>query len=364
MKILHLTTVHERSDIRIFAKECSTISRMGWDATLMVADGNGNAINGNIKIIDIGKRSKNRIFRVLFNTHKAIFAAIKEKPNFLHFHDPELMLAIWPLLLLRKWLKIKIIYDIHENYRELLKSKAYIPNFMRKAGIGIFKKIEDFICTNVDGLVVPQPSMQKQFSKINPNCVLLQNFVDLTKFNDVSTERSRPILFHAGTLTWARGFQNMIDVANALGDRADFYVAGPIESDQILENLGNLKYLGVLDYDEALDWYKKSNIGIILYNNVGQYYMASAVKCYEYMAAGMPVIMPDFGEWPSFNEESKCGINVNVVDSKKIAQVILYLFENKELYKLKSDEARKYVEANGSWQSIEHRLSNLYMDLS
>lgn len=364
MKIIHVSTVHARDDIRIFAKECTTLSKMGWDVRYMVADGSVNAIKDNIKIIDTGKRSKNRIFRILFNTHKAIFSAIKEKPNFVHFHDPELMLAIWPLLLFRKWLKIKIIYDIHENYRELLKSKAYIPNFLRKAGIRIFQKIEDFICKRVDGLVVPQPSMQKQFSKINPNCVLLQNFVDLTKFNDVSNERSRPILFHAGTLTWARGFQNMIDVANALGNRADFYVAGQIESDQILNNIGYLKYLGVLDYDEALDWYRTSNIGIILYNNVGQYYMASAVKCYEYMAAGMPVIMPDFGEWPAFNEESKCGINVDVADSKKIAQIILDLFENNELYNLKSEGAKKYVQSNGSWQSIEHKLTDLYVSLS
>jgi hypothetical protein len=64
MKILHLTTVHERSDIRIFAKECTTLSKMGWDVSLMVADGNGNAFDGNVNIIDIGKRSKNRVFRI------------------------------------------------------------------------------------------------------------------------------------------------------------------------------------------------------------------------------------------------------------------------------------------------------------
>ncbi len=46
--------------------------------------------------------------------------------------------------------------------------------------------------------------------------------------------------------------------------------------------------------------------------------MVGAVKCYEYMAIAMPIIMPDFGEWVQFNEVCRCGINVDVQNGKNV----------------------------------------------
>ena len=38
-RVVHLTTVHQRRDVRIFHKECLSLARAGWDVHLVVADG-------------------------------------------------------------------------------------------------------------------------------------------------------------------------------------------------------------------------------------------------------------------------------------------------------------------------------------
>ena len=62
--ICHLTTAHPRNDVRIFEKECISLSQnTEYQVVLIVADGKGNELNKNVKIIDISNRDfiKNRI---------------------------------------------------------------------------------------------------------------------------------------------------------------------------------------------------------------------------------------------------------------------------------------------------------------
>ena len=137
-------------------------------------------------------------------------------------------------------------------------------------------------------------------------------------------------------------------------------MAGPLYEEIDKTSLYPLKYLGMLDQKAIVDLYQKSNIGIILYNNVGQYSMAGAIKCYEYMANSMPVIMPNFGEWVGFNDICQCGINVNVLDAESIAATVGYLIRNPDRAKQMGENGRKWVEMTCSWQFAFEKLSNLY----
>ena len=90
MKVIHVTTVHKRHDIRIFVKECTTLSQI-HGVELWVFDGKGDENIGpalNIKDGDllIGTRIGN-IMRVLNYVLK--MAKSQSKPNTaFHFHDP------------------------------------------------------------------------------------------------------------------------------------------------------------------------------------------------------------------------------------------------------------------------------------
>ncbi|MCF8335420.1 MAG: hypothetical protein K9H65_02345, partial [Bacteroidales bacterium] len=53
--ICHFTSVHNRSDTRIFIRECCTLAESGYRVVLVVADGEGDAEKNDVKILDVGK---------------------------------------------------------------------------------------------------------------------------------------------------------------------------------------------------------------------------------------------------------------------------------------------------------------------
>ena len=125
MKICHLTSAHNRHDIRIFMKECRSLAKAGYSVTLLCADNNPQENNDTVSIIPTGFSPKNRLDR-LKNAKKAMLrTAISIDADIYHFHDPELLSVG---LSLKKKGRI-VIYDTHEDVPRQLLSKTWIPRF-------------------------------------------------------------------------------------------------------------------------------------------------------------------------------------------------------------------------------------------
>lgn len=358
MRVVHVTTVHPRNDARIFSKECVTLAKNGVEVSLVVADGEGDVVEAGVSIRDIGRRRRSRLLRAFIDGHRAVYWAIKLKPDIVHIHDPELLLSIWAV----KLSGMAVVYDIHEDTRIQIQLKRYIPIYIRKFASRMFGCLEDVVAARVSGLIVPQKAMLERYKRLN-RCINLPNYVDLDLFPVTKKTFDRPIVFHAGGLSIDRGLINMSCTASLLGDRGEVFLAGTLPKYFTASDLGSAQYLGHLDYNEVLEWYGRANIGLILYNNVGQYHMASAVKSFEYMASSMPIIMPDFGEWPEFNRRIQCGLNVNVTSADAVVDALLYFANNQEEARRLGRNGREYVERESSWQFVAPRLIELYQEI-
>ncbi len=55
MKVVHMTSVHTRNDVRIFHKECKFLAVEGHNVFLVVADDKGDSSEGGVTIIDAGR---------------------------------------------------------------------------------------------------------------------------------------------------------------------------------------------------------------------------------------------------------------------------------------------------------------------
>ena len=149
IKVCHVTSAHPKEDVRVFHKECVSLSKAGYDVYL-VQQGENYDKDG-VHLIGFGDMSPNRIKRMLFTAKAAYKAALSVDAEIYHLHDPELLSFA---LKLKKKGK-KVIFDSHEFYVEQIKHKHYIPVSCRKIVAWFYARRQKTILNRIDGLVFP-----------------------------------------------------------------------------------------------------------------------------------------------------------------------------------------------------------------
>ena len=122
VKICHITTVHSAFDIRIFYKECVSLTKAGFETHIIAPHLKDEFVNG-IFIHSLPK-PKNRKERVLKLLNLAFKKAVDLNADIYHFHDPELI----PVGLKLKKIGKIVIYDVHEDVPRDILTKEYIKN--------------------------------------------------------------------------------------------------------------------------------------------------------------------------------------------------------------------------------------------
>lgn len=363
MKIAHLTSVHFRDDPRIFEKQCVSLSKAGYDVNLVVADGRGNGSKDNVSIHDVGTPS-NRIDQFSRIQWRVFRQALRINASLYHLHDPELI----PVGIALKKAGKTVIFDAHEMVAKQLLYKAYLPAFARRSISRSYRSVEKFASKRIDAVIVPQELMVPLYSQF-AKTVVVENFAHVPPSLGKSAPRIEDgiKIFHAGSLNISRGLLNMINLSEVLSDGNSIVLAGKVDDydKSVFDKLKSSKvnYVGILKLDAVSKEYANCNVGIILYNNVDQYYLSNAVKLFEYMSRGIPVLMPDFGEWVAFNEHAKCGINVDVQDAEGIKyQLDKWKKDPSLAYELGQNGLRAFHERY-HWSVAEAKLLQLYKEL-
>lgn len=365
-KITHLTSAHPRYDTRIFLKECSSLAKNeDYEVNLVVADGLGDESKNYVNILDIGAKEGGRLSRMT-KTVKKVFEKAKDlDSDIYHLHDPELI----PIGLKLKKLGKKVIFDIHENTDLQILEKEWIPLFLRHIIARLYRRYEDRSSKKFDLLIVPQESMYLKYKKLSKTTVVgnFPNKIKELKSEDLKIQKYN--LLYSGAISEARGLWNMLELIIELVELDNQYtltIAGMMDNKLLLKAQKHkgwkyTNYLGMLSKDEIYERYKENSIGLILFNNVGQYYMAYSLKLFEYMQNGMCVVMPNFGDWIVFNDKYQVGYNVSTGDSQNIAKVIHNIRDDKLIFYAKHNI--NSVSENFSWESQEKKLFQFYKEL-
>lgn len=368
IKICHLTTVHKRYDIRIFVKECSSLAKIkNFSVNLIVADGNGEEIKNNVKVYDIGK-PKGRLNR-FYNASKLIYKKAKEL-NFdiYHIHDPELL----PIGLKLKKLGKKVIFDAHEDFPMQILSKHYLPKTIKPFLSKILSSYEKRVAKKLDGIVTATPFIRRKFESYKGS-----NVVDIKNFplneeiiinpKNIQEKKDNSICY-VGGISEARGIYELVESLKLIKD-VNLELAGGFVSNEFHEktktSLGwqKVNYHGFVNRDEVLKIFKKSKIGMVTLYKTPNIINSLPIKLFEYMAAGLPVIISNIPYWEEFVIGS-CGISVNPKSPDEISKAINYLIENKDEAKKMGENGRKAVMEKYNWAIEEERLIKFYKELA
>jgi glycosyltransferase involved in cell wall biosynthesis len=323
MDICHITTVHPRYDIRIFWKEAVYASKAGFNVSILVNDEFEDEIYNGVNIISLRHQYSNKVSRIfgsIFN-RRVLKKAIQQKANVYQFHDPELL----PLGMKLKKLGFNVIYDMHEDVPRQILEKTWLPKWSRFIISSIFEMYENSCIKKLSTIIVPTPFIEDRVRKLNQSVLQICNFpsTEDIEFSNSRYSNKNPTCY-VGGLTLTRGIKQIIE-ATALAD-VKLKLCGEFSSkslqDNLLRDFKHVDYLGFLNRKEISLQLSNSSLGFVTLLDTSNDANAYPIKLFEYMAAGIPVIASNFPVYKGIIEKHNCGICVNPLDIREIANAI------------------------------------------
>ena len=365
LKVTHLTSVHPPFDIRVFHKECVTLTEAGYETVLIVPHERDEIVN-RVRACSIPK-PKNRRERIFRTTWRVFKAAVHERADIYHFHDPELI----PIGLLLKLLGKRVVYDAHENIAEDILTKNYIPPLLRKCVASLVGLFEGLSSSFFDGIVAATPAIAKRFP--SNKTVTVQNFPILSGLPSANCLYcERPFLAaYIGDLTRIRGAKEMVHALAMLPDGIDAKLVlaakfRPPELEQEVEQMpgwDRVNFVGWLPQVEVGTLLGQARMGLVLFHPLPNYIDAQPHKLFDYMAAGIPIIASDFPLWRDIIQGTGCGILVDPLNPKKIAEAMLWLFNHPNEAEAMGSRGRQAAVSRYNWNQEGQKLVSLYARL-
>jgi glycosyltransferase involved in cell wall biosynthesis len=364
-RVIHITSVHPGCDVRIFIKECQSLARAGYEVIGLTND-QQDAHCGGVRIRGLG-RSGGRFQRVTTKLLRMAREAFRMNGDVYHIHDPELLL----LALLLRARKKCVIYDVHENLPSTILYKHYIPARIRFPIMGLVDFLETAAARRMSGVITATPSIAERFQNLNRNCVVVNNFPDLSELAPVRPLpwAQRPMsVAYIGGIAEERGIRELLAAMGYLPKslQAKLELAGWFSDQSLYSELQRLpewarvKWRGLLDRPQIAELLGSVRAGLVVLHPEPNFLTSQPTKLFEYMAAGIPVVASDFPLWREIIRGAGCGILVDPRDPSAIAEVIRYLLTHDAEAEAMGRRGRQAVEEQFNWSREECKLLAFY----
>lgn len=365
-KVCHITSAHSRYDGRILERECASLANHGFQVALLVNDDKQDELWNGISIHSTKKNISNRLARLV--SLSAIYEkALEIDAKLYHLHDPELLLLGHKLKKAGK----NVIFDSHEFYSEQIKSREYLPRFLRGIIAKYYYKYETRVCKELDGVICIEPTLikdGKEFKQFEGRCKRVAYVGNYPRYMSVgrpSVSKEFAVCY-AGGLSYERGISHLIEACYLANCK--LILAGPFSPQKYSDELKKKKsyscvdYRGVCTREEVYQIYAEAGIGAVTYLDQGQHFMSNsfATKVYEYFQLRMPVIISNYPYAIQMNEQYHYGITVAPDDPKAIADAIIYLKEHNDEARAMGENGYKLYKEQFNWEQEERQLLKLY----
>lgn len=365
VRVCHLSSVRENHDLCMFRRSCVSLAEAGYEVYL-VARGDSREDMG-VYVTGVGEPPRSRLRRMLFFTRRIFREALEVDAAVYQIHDPELL----PFALTLKRRGKRVIFDSHEFYTELLKTKHYLP-FARQAA-RVYGAFERYVLRRIDAVIFPATRDGKEvFSGIAQRTVTIGNYALKEELYSwyVPAEKPEFRLCFVGDMTPDRGIDNLIRAANRSGARlslvGEFHPPSYGEAVRQMPESRCVEFLGRLDRERVREVLARSSVGMCTMPDGGQYNICDTfnMKVYDYMAMGLPVILSDSAYARQVMERYKFGILVNPADVEETARAVRRLAEYPEEAARMGREGRRAIAEEFNWDTQVEKLLALYRDLT
>lgn len=358
-KICILTSAHPKDDVRVYRKFALTLIQefeviwIGPDDYYFEKHIESDGIKR-----FLFKNQKGLIGRLL-NNYKVLKRYLGQKNvDFVYIPDPDLAFFFTYFINSKN---TKTIFDIHEVFhKDLLirrvKGTFYpiFSNLIEKLIKKIVSRVD--LTTGVSSVVLNYyVSTQKPYLVIR-SC-LPQSFVD---YNSPNLGKKNIFTIVHGKNHISRGTKVVLDALEILKEKkiiCKVLMISQNSNDEIFEEY--VKNNGVSSFVELLDGLpfiemqkqiSQSHAGLIAYGrDLGLDSLPN--RFFEYMAAGIPVIVPSFSnEMVKIVMEEQCGLFIDTEDPVKVAESFEYLINNHELTNKMGEKGKIAFLKSHNWE--------------
>jgi glycosyltransferase involved in cell wall biosynthesis len=318
----------------------------------------------------IGKMSlKRRILRIIARLYTHAMLGIKmlqAKPDIIHAHDVNTLPTAY---LASIFARVPIVYDAHE----ISTSREGYSSFR-----ALVYYIEKYLMPRVTASLTTTNMRAKFFARVYgiKRPLVLQNrprFTELERTNKIRTElqleHDWPIVLYQGGLQQGRGLERVIDAATHIHN-AYFVLIGFGRLEAVLKNkvaalqLQDRIYFIPKVSLQLLPYYSASaDIGLqVLENTCLNHYSTDSNKLFEYIMAGLPIIVSRLPEMSKIVQKYDLGLLIEADNTNALVLALRKLIMDPTLRKHYADQALCAAQCL-SWESQEDAFIHLYQNL-
>lgn len=366
--VLMLLKNHFINDNRVF-REAFALKKHGYNVQINCLHDVGlpksETMSGfKVNRIQFYSRTSNSRIKQLIPILLFAIKSLFNTADIIHCHDID-VLPIGVLIKIISFGRKKIVYDAHEYETERNGIKGWIQT--------VFRIVERICIKFVDEVITVSDSIANEYVRLysikKPTIVLniptvykVDNKKDLfrKKFN---IPKSSIIFLYQGGIFKRRGIEELLTAfKNVEKNKVIVFMGDGNLTNKVKEaskEYKNIFYHEAVDKDVLLEHTSSADIGfLILDTTCLSYYYASPNKFFEYIHAGIPVIISDLYDMKKILSKYKNGL---VLENTSLLQKLISSQTKESINKMKKNIPT--LQKMYTWGKQEIKLIKLYKSL-
>jgi glycosyltransferase involved in cell wall biosynthesis len=305
--------------------------------------------------------NKGPLFYAEYNI-RLFFRLLLMKADILVSNDLDTLPAVY---LAHKIKKTVLVYDSHEFFTEVpeLKNRRLVRR--------IWEKIESRMLPHIHfSSTVSPPIADAYRKKYNIHMEVIRNlpFRKPAEANPAFLLRkhSEKIILYQGVLNMGRGLEMAIE-AMQYTENMQLVIVGQGDVETQLKEMTRLlgltqkvTFTGRISPDQLFDYTVQADLGISLEEDLGlNYRFALPNKVFDYIQAGVPVLVSDLPEVKSLVLQYEVGAINNTNTSAELGALITRILDDEAKIRAWKLNLKKAA-AELCWENEEQKLVNLY----